>query len=419
MRRIAWMVRKDLLRRLRQPLGIGLLLAFPLVFSLMIAVTFGTGGSSFPKVRLLVEDRDDNLVGNFLSSALTSPQFAENFDVEAVGEEGMERMERGEASALLRIPDQFTEDLLDGKPTSLELVRNPSEGIMPEVAEQIATVLTDVLSSGSRVLRGPLETLKPLLDADEGPSDLTVTSMAVAANRIANQGSIYLFPPAITLETVSLEGDEDADGSGSLLGSIFLTILPGISVYALFMLGDLAMRDIVTELTAKTLQRQLTGTVGGGTVVVAKAIYTAILSLISLTILSAFGWFASSRGVDLAGFALLSLALIAAVTGFASVIYGSAPSERGGATIGSVFYLILAFTSGSFVPIENLPATLQRLAAYNPFHWATSGYRSLIEDGATLGDVALNAGILAGSGMILLALGGRLLLRSVQRGAGA
>jgi len=183
MRRIAWMVRKDLLRRLRQPLGIGLLLAFPLVFSLMIAVTFGTGGSSFPKVRLFVENRDGNLVGDFLSSSLGSPEFAEYFEVEAVGEEGMARMEQGEASALLRIPDQFTEDLLDGKPTSLELVRNPAEGIMPEVAEQVATVLADVLSSGSRVLRGPLDTLKPMLDAGGGPSDLSVSSLASTCSR--------------------------------------------------------------------------------------------------------------------------------------------------------------------------------------------------------------------------------------------
>ena len=46
-------------------------------------------------------------------------------------------------------------------------------------------------------------------------------------------------------------------GAGTF--SIFLIVLPGVSVWALFMLGDMAMRDILTESTPGTLRRQLSG----------------------------------------------------------------------------------------------------------------------------------------------------------------
>ena len=38
---------------------------------------------------------------------------------------------------------------------------------------------------------------------------------------------------------------------------MFLMVLPGISVFGLFVVGDLAMRDLLDETTAGTLRRQL------------------------------------------------------------------------------------------------------------------------------------------------------------------
>ena len=59
------------------------------------------------------------------------------------------------------------------------------------------------------------------------------------------------------------------------------------------------------------------------------------------------------------GFVLLSLALIVAVTGFASVMYGLARTERQGSTISSMLLLTFAFTGGSFIQVEALPAAMR------------------------------------------------------------
>jgi ABC-2 type transport system permease protein len=417
MRRIRLMVLKDLLRQVRSPWAMLGVLAFPLIFSALLGLTFGSESPSIPRVQLLVEDRDGSFLSGMLLSAAANEQMAEYFAVREVGDEGMAMMERGEASALLRIPAEFGEDLLAGRPVELQLVRNPAQGILPEIAEQSMTVLVDVLASGSHMMREPLDRVAGFMEDESRVSAAEVSAVSVAVYTLIEQAEGMILPPAITLETVALEGDgEDADTSGGT-GSVFLFVLPGISVWALFMLGDIAMRDILTESTEGTLRRQLSGPVPAWQVVAAKALFTAVIALVSLTLLSAIGWVVAESGVDLVGFAVLAMSLIVAVTGFAAVIYGLARTERQGATISSVVLLVFAFLGGSFVQVNALPDAVRRFSPLTPFYWGTTGFRKLIGEGAGWLDVLPNAGILAAVGAVLLGIGAAFLGRRVRAGA--
>jgi len=414
---LLFMLRKDLRRDVRAPLGILLMLAFPLVFALMLGVTFGGGSSSVPRVRLLVEDRDGELAARALLSAFSAEQTARYFDVTEVGEDGREAMERGEASALLTIPEGFTRDLLEGRRTTLALVRNPAQQILPEIAEQLATVLAEVLSAGSYALREPLDELSGMVDAGSEPSDASIAALSVAFRHAVERSSEYVFPPAITLEAVDFEapGDESRE-----LGRwfVFLMVLPGVSVFGLFMLGDQVMRDILTEEREGTLRRQLAAPMGLGRIVAGKVLHTGVVASISLVILSVAGWVLTRRALDLVAFVMLSAALIVLVTGAAATVYGIARNERQGATLASVVYLVLAFSGGSFFQVEGLPPLLRALSPYTPFRWANDGFRALIE-GGTLAEVLPQIGLLAGLGLVLLIVGSRLLGRRLLRGATA
>lgn len=417
MRTLRLLVGKDLRRRARSPLGILIVLSFPVVFALLIALSFGSRGDRVPKVHLLVENRDEGIVSNAILSSLSSERMATYVESEVVGSEGARRIDNDEASALLRIPKGFTQNLFDGKPASLFLLRNPAQGILPEIAEQLTRVLVDVLDAGSRVLRTPLQEIsrsKP--NAADQVTDEEVIRVSLAVKRSIDSAQGYLFPPVISLDTASLAPKPEEKKSGNSPSLIFLLILPGVSVYALFLVGDLAMRDIITEATAGTLRRQLAGPIGAGTLVLGKALYTAVLSLLALVVLSVVGAVVLRRGVDPAGFLLLSLALVLAVTGISATVYGLAQNERRGATIGSIIYLVLGFAGGSFVNLEGLPRAVRAISPLSPFYWGTTGYRKLIESAATAGDVLLNVAVLAGLGVALLALGSLLLHRTLQRG---
>ncbi len=86
MQRLLLMVRKDLLRQLRSPMSILLVLSFPLIFTSLLALTFGSGSEpGVPKVKLLVEDHDDSFLSRALLSVTGSEQMAEFFRVAGAG----------------------------------------------------------------------------------------------------------------------------------------------------------------------------------------------------------------------------------------------------------------------------------------------------------------------------------------------
>ena len=419
MRRLLLLVSKDLKRKLRAPVGLVVLLAFPIVFAGMLALVFGSKGDNVPKVRLVVENRDDGFVANALSSAFTSKQMAQHFDVRTVGKgEGTAVIEGGDASALLVIPEHLSQDVLDGKPVTLELVRNPAEGILPEVAEQLARILAEVLDGGARVLREPLDDLRPYLkDGVQGPSDASVIEISLAFKRTFEGADSFIFPPAITLKGAFEEKKPEREGDpGSL---IFLAVLPGVAVYALFLVADNGMRDVLAEGTQGTMRRQLSGPIGTGTLLAGKALYAGVLALVALAVFSAVAALFLRTVPSILGYLLLSLALILAVVGCSALVYGLAGTERKGATFASAVYLAMGFLGGSFVEVGNLPASMQAIARWTPFYWATSGYRTLLEKGGGVVDVLPGVAVLSVLGIVLLLIGSVFLRRTVQRGGAA
>jgi ABC-2 type transport system permease protein len=419
------MVRKDLLRQARSPLAVLLTLAFPVVFSLLLGLTFGTGDVAPPRVPLLIEDRDDTMLSRFLAGAFSNERARDFFDARAVGPEGLELLRDGEASALLRIPEGFSERLLDGEPVTLELVRNPSESILPEIAEQTMTVLADGLDSASRLLRGPLDRLAPLLrDGGADPGSAGVAELSVAFYEAVEGAERYILPPVITLSTRREEEDPAGEESGGSSPpgsgfSVFLFMFPGISVWALFMIADAAMRDLLSEAGAGTLRRQLCGPVPPWMLVAGKTLYAATLAGAGLIVLSIVGAIAVRDPVDLPGFLLLSAAVVAASTGFAAMVYGAARTPAQGATLSSIVLIVCAFLGGAFLPLGSLPPVLRAVAPFSPFYWATTGFQAILSQSAAWRDVLPHTGILAGLGAVFLAGGSALLGRKVRRGEAA
>jgi len=425
MRVVLSMVAKDLRRRWRAPIPTLVLLAFPLIFAGLVALTFGGGGGRPPKVHLLIEDRDGGLVGRLVAAAFEQGEAQPYFEVERVERvagDGGDLLERREAAALLRLPAGLTGDVLAGRPARLELVKNPAQSILPDVAEQVSTVLAEGLSSAARLLRGPLDQLRaaftPLGPRGDDGSDRRVAEIAVLVNGVVRRARPYVLPPVVTLQTTTL----GATGGGRQAGgsprgpSLFLLFLPGVAVYSLFSLSDQTMRDLLVEARLKTLRRQLAGPLTAGRVLVGKALATAAVAGLSLVFLSVLAALVAPRRVDLAGYLLLSLALVVATTGFASAVFAAARNERQGATLANMASLVMAFAGGAFIPLDSLPGVLRALAPFSLIYWATRGYRQLVANGGSLRAVLPDIAILAGIGLVLLVLSAPLWQRRLLRG---
>jgi ABC-type Na+ efflux pump permease subunit len=407
MRVLLAMVGKDLRRRARSPLSTILLLLFPLVFAGLIALTFGGGATRVPKVRLLIDDRDGGVVGRLVAAVFSRGEARTYFEVKALtaperGGGDASILEREGATAILRLPPRLSDDVLGGGPAHTKMVKSPAQSILPDVAEQVTTVLAEGLSSGSRLLPRPFP---PNRGAE----------IAALVKSVATRGRPYVLPPVVTLETASNGASGKPAGSSSG-PSIFLLFLPGIAVYSLFTLADQTMRDLLVEVRQKTLRRQLAGPLTAGRVIVGKALSTAVVAALSLLALTAVGAAVAPRGVSLAGYLLLSGAVVVAATGFASAVFAVAHGERQGATLASLVSLLMAFAGGSFIPLDGLPAALRAISPFSLIFWASQGYRTLVIDGLGLRAVLPNIAILAGTGLLLLALSAPLWQRRLLRG---
>jgi ABC-type polysaccharide/polyol phosphate export permease len=424
MRLLLHLVAKDLRRKRRSPLGLIAALCFPLLFAGMIALAFGRG-DGVPRVRMLVANEDDGLLAGGVASVFTSQQASKYFDGKTVTEaQGRALMDAGKASALLTIPKGFTRDVLDGKPVTLRLLRNPSEGILPEIAEQTAGALTDVLDGGRRVFSKPIDDLRPLLEDDgKAPSDADVVAISLAVKREIEGMSGIVLPPAISLESELFDNVSSKPGpakpNDAAPSAIFLLVLPGVAVYGLFLVADQGMRDIMTERTLGTLRRQLAGPVRPELVILGKATFTAILAASAIVVLAAVGAAALRARVSVSAFVLVSGALVLAVTGTTSMVYGLARTERQASTLGNMLFLMMGFLGGGFIRVEGLPAVVRSIAPFTPLYWGTQGYRRLLENGAGVSGIATHAAVLAAMGLLFLGIGAAALRRSAREGAGA
>jgi ABC-type multidrug transport system permease subunit len=457
---ILLMVAKDLRRRLRAPVGLIVLMAFPLAFAGMVGLAFGpssSNGSALPVITILVVDHDGELLSGALQNAGGNEQFSKQFNMLWMEDEAdaRRRIANGEASALLILPKDFTAHLLDQKPVELVLIKNPAESIKPQVVEEMVGVLGVMLETGVRILGEPLKQAEGVFQGVGDDSSLfpdnqaLVTLTLLAADKI-RPISQYVFPPAVIFETVDTDevlpatllasaatdtvedllarqaaaaGDDAAIAgeSGEDEGfNIFAVLLPMVTLMSILFMGDNGLRDLLAEQKAGTLARQFASPAGVGQVLLSKIVLTLIICAAAMLILAVagmgLGWIPT--GISLPGALLQVTAIALAATGLSSVIYGFARSERASGTFQSVVVMGMSMIGGSMVPYNQLPEVLQAAAPFTINYWGIRGLTDLTSQGLGAADVLQESGILLAIGLAGIAIGWRQLSRRYAQGAG-
>src|SRR5438477_6096968 len=135
---------KDLRRHLRDPLALLLWLGIPLLIGGLITLAMGGVDRAPPSAHLLVADEDGGVLSGLLARAFGQESRGQFVRVEEVKrDEGRARIDRGEATALLVIPAGFGQAVLNEKPTTLLLVTNPAQRILPQIIEESLQIVAD------------------------------------------------------------------------------------------------------------------------------------------------------------------------------------------------------------------------------------------------------------------------------------
>ena len=411
-------IKKDLLRTIRSPLGIVVFLLFPVIFSLLIGLAFGERSEAkLAPIKLALVDEDGGFLSRFISSAFTQEGAPVKFELKQVEmPAAIDLVENDKVSAVLRIPDGFSDSLIAGAQTRLELIKNPAQSIYPQIVEEYVSVLALMGTSASRLLGEPMRRIKEQSLQSMGAGDPFVSKVSVDIGHRMRGVGRYAFPPAIRLEKEKKEGESDSSSNDAPL-TVALFVLPGMAAFALLTLAITGMGDLRHEESTGTLARQFTLPIHPWAPIVGKILSTLILALACIIVLSLVAAFWGGRGVSPAGFIALSLTFAWAATGFATFLQSLFKSDRAGSAFGSIVVMVMSMLGGSFIPLQSLPSFARTVSPYTLNYWANDGFLKLLFDGASIQALLPNLGVLTGLGVIFTLVSLPLIRRRFVRGA--
>jgi ABC-type multidrug transport system permease subunit len=362
--------RKDLIRIRRDPVSVAVWLGIPVFIAVMMLTLFGRGGEARPQGLLLLADQDDTFLSGALGNAYTRGELGEMITVEQVPlDVGRERISRGDGSALLIVPEGFTEAFLGNETAELELITNPSQSILPGMIEEVTAILLDAAYYLHKLFG---EEVDRFIDVEGAPPDEMVAETSVRVNRIFTNLAKYLDPMVIELSSEVV----DTSGPSLNMADIFL---PSMVFMAVLFLSFGFGADIWKEKDKGTLRRVVTtpGSVGGflaGKLLAVGVLFVLVAGVAIAAAVVLLGFSASNP--------LLAVAWVTAcgVAGFLLVLLLSthASNQRSGSLITNLTMMILMMVGGSFFPFELMPDFLRRIGEMTPNGWALIQLRAIL-----------------------------------------
>ncbi|MGW8178686.1 MAG: ABC transporter permease, partial [bacterium] len=242
---------KDLRRHFRDRVALLIYMAIPILIGTVITIATGGSGGVKPVAVLLLSDEDNTFASNLVTGAFSQGELSKLIRVEKVTTaDGEARIEAGEGSAFVVIPEGFSSALLKEEPMELHLITNPAQQILPGILEETLGVMVDGTFYLHRIFGDELRRIKGMAEEDVSPTDSDIAAISVEINQTMSQLGGFLSPLALELST-KVEEEETA-GSKVSIGLLFL---PGIIVMALLLIAGGASEDIWKEKEGGTLRR--------------------------------------------------------------------------------------------------------------------------------------------------------------------
>jgi ABC-type multidrug transport system permease subunit len=382
---------KDLRRRLADPLALLIWIGIPLLIGGLMTVMFGGQDGAPPKAHVLLVDLDDSIAGQAIGG-LGGGRGAEFLDVETVGlDEGRARMDAGEASALVILPAGFSQAVFEQEPTTIELVKNPAQIILPGIVEEGLEVLVELVHYAQRLFAEPLEQIQGIPADATGflPSDAVALFSGSVNDRLSSVGD-WLFPPALDVEFVNPDaaGEDEAAAGSVNIGALFL---PSMMFMSLLFIAQGMADDLWDEKEAGTLRRAVALPHAIGAFLASKLLAAAlIMTAVGLAALGVL------LAIDAVTLARLPVALAWAVFGgtalfcFFLALQFLASSRRGAAVLSNVVLFPVMMIGGAFFPFEAMPAWMQAVGRWTPNGQALVRFRELLAGTAALETLAVS-----------------------------
>ena len=375
---------KDLRRLRREPVTLLTWLGIPTFIAVILTLIFGPGEAR-PHGTLLVVDDDGGFGATLITGAFSQGALGKMITVEKVQRgEGRRRIDKGDASALLIVPKGFTNALFESQPTKLELVRNPSQRILPGMIEETLSILTD----GAFYLQTVAGDQLRAAATTKAPTDMDIALLAVRFNDVAIRTRKYLAPPLIQVDTKVIQNKDEKPGGFAVM------LLPGILYLGMFFLTRALSGDIWTERVSGALRRLLATPVRLAAFLAGKVVAAAVV----LAVIGGLAMLAGHAllGLDVSQFPLAVFWIAisgAAMYLFLLVLQTLASTERMANLLTNMIMLPLTMLGGGIVPFDWMPESLARIGRLTPNGWSVVQLQSILAGASQPIAFAIVAGI--------------------------
>lgn len=414
MNNILHLTQKDFKRKWKNPVVILGFLLIPVIFTIIFGIVFGSSDEqTLPQVPILAVDKDKSFLSQFFVTALNQGELKKLVSLKVVEEEeGRRLLDKGKASALMVIPENFTEDVWNNRSAEILLLKNPAEQFLPQIAEEIVDTASLLFSALFSVFGDEVSLIREAIKK-EAFADVDVASLSIQIKNRLEGVSRFVFPPVISLKQEIIS--EKAEQTGPSL-SVQGYILPAMAIMFLLFICNVVFEDILREKETGTLRRMSASPLKLSEFIWSKTITSALIGMICTSVLIVLGILLFSiQWGNLFLIFLIILCLNIMLAGFISLIYSFIRTERQAGAVLSSVIIVMSMLGGSMIPVENFPPLVQKISKITVNYWGIEALHKAIQHAPFQEMAPLLAGML-GAGIVFSVVGSFFLKRNLRKG---
>lgn len=357
-------VLKNLQRIAAQPWSVAIWIGVPLLVGGLLSAVMGGSDGETPKVHLLIADEDGSFLSSALIDMLAREELGDLLILESVATEaGMATLDGGDASAMLVIPEGFQTAYLASEPQALQLVVNPLQQILPEMAEELTRLIAD-FGSYAQLAFGPEFAAMGELIAEAAGGAGPETAATIGALASGTATKLFRALPRLTAAPIEIAVEKT---EGAREASFTMLFFPGLLMMSMIFAAQGLAEDLWQEREMGTLRR-LRGTVAPLSVfLLARILSSSLILVLVLLPLALLGF--ALLGLDWANLPLTLAWLTLAglmLSALGSLLQVLAPTQKAGALFSTLVFFPLLLVGGSFFPLESMPEFLAAFGRFTP-----------------------------------------------------
>lgn len=341
---------------------LAMFLIIPLMMGGLFSLISGSDGQPKPVGTLLITDHDNSTLSRLVIAGFKQGPMAEMFITKTVTDtqEAAAIMDKGKASVWLQIEAGFAENYMDEKPTTIKLVKNPSQNILPQIAETAVTLMADGGHYIQLLFAKELKQFNQLLEGKE-VSDAEMALMSVQIKHTMKSLEQQLFPPQIK----AVKKQKVVEKSNNK--SFMLLMFPGILFMSLLFSSQGMALEFWKDKSQGISSRLLSSPSGLTQYLNGKLIASILIYIIIALVIGTLGMvllqLEMTKILVLITWLMLSGMVILSMMLFVCLLM---PTEKSASVVTTAMVFPLMMLGGSFFPFDAMPKWMVAIGQYLP-----------------------------------------------------